>query len=59
MLNDDWGVLRQGSFVGEQIVNANINDAGQYVYESFNAPETSYVRGPSLWEVRVGVKYSF
>ncbi|MDG1122589.1 MAG: TonB-dependent receptor, partial [Glaciecola sp.] len=59
MLNDDWGVLRQGSFVGEQIVNAHINDAGQYVYESFNAPETSYVRGPSLWEVRVGVKYSF
>jgi len=59
MLNDDWGVLRQGSFVGERIVNAHINDAGQYVYESFNAPKTSYVRGPSLWEVRVGVKYSF
>ena len=59
MLNDDWGVLRQGSFVGERAINAYINDAGQYVYESFNAPETSFSRGPSLWEVRVGVKYSF
>jgi hypothetical protein len=59
MLNDDWGVLRQGSFVGENIVNANINDAGQYVFERFNEPSTSFQRGPSLWEIRMGVKYSF
>ncbi|WP_299080147.1 TonB-dependent receptor [uncultured Paraglaciecola sp.] len=59
MLNDDWGVLKQGSFVGDDIIEASINDQGQYSYNEFLPFEQSVVRSPSLWEVRVGVKYKF
>ncbi len=60
LLNDDWGILRQGSFVGEGVVGMTINDAGQYSYNTFNAPSMQTVQNaPSLWEVRLGVKYSF
>jgi hypothetical protein len=58
-LNSDWGILRQGSFVGDNVVEAHINDQGQYVFNRFFEPGTSYVRSPSLWEVRVGVNYRF
>ena len=61
MLNDDWGVMRKGSFVGNRMVEASINDAGQYVYEAFNDgnQEQDIQVGPSLWEVRLGVSYDF
>ncbi|WP_404343202.1 carboxypeptidase regulatory-like domain-containing protein [Pseudoalteromonas mariniglutinosa] len=61
MLNDDWGVLRKGSFVGNKMVEVNINDAGQYVYSNFSArsAEQSIQRDASLWEMRVGVRYTF
>lgn len=59
LLNDSWGDFRQGSFVGDRVVNASLNDSGQYVYESFNTVDQSVVRSASLWEIRVGVKYTF
>jgi outer membrane receptor for ferrienterochelin and colicin len=59
LLNDDWGVMKQGSFVGDDVISATINDAGQYVYNSFFPTEQSTVNAPSLWEVRFGVKYKF
>lgn len=59
LLNDSWGDFRQGSFVGDRVVEASLNDSGQYVYTSFNTAEQSIARGPSLWEIRVGVKYTF
>ena len=59
LLNDDWGVMKQGSFVGDDIISATINANGQYVYNSYNASPQSNVTAPSLWEVRVGVKYRF
>ncbi len=59
LLNDDWGVLRQGSFVSEAVVNAEIVD-GQYVYnEYFEATKQTIQEDASLWEIRVGVKYNF
>ncbi len=58
-LNSDWGVLKQGSFVGENVIDAYINDQGQYVFNQFFEPGTSYSRSPSLWEVRVGFNYKF
>lgn len=61
MLNDDWGVMRKGSFVGHQMVEASINDQGQYVFEEFysgNEEQTVQIE-PSLWEVRVGLTYKF
>lgn len=59
MLNDKWGDFRQGSFVGDEVIQVDLNDEGQYVYSNFFAPEQSVVRGPSLWEVRLGVNYKF
>jgi hypothetical protein len=56
LLNDSGGDFRQGSFVGDRVVEASLNDSGQYVYESFDASEQSVARAPSLWEIRVGVK---
>lgn len=59
LLNDDWGVLRQGSFVSEAVVNATIED-GKYHYNEFIAPSVQTVyEDASLWEVRVGVNYKF
>ncbi|KXI29260.1 TonB-dependent receptor [Paraglaciecola hydrolytica] len=59
LLNDDWGVFRQGSFVGDDVIAAYINDQGQYVYNRYLPSEQGINRGASLWEVRMGVKYRF
>ncbi len=61
MLNDDWGVMSKGNFVGNRMVRATINDEGQYVYSRFNDgnQEQAIQYKPSLWEVRVGVSYKF
>lgn len=60
-LNDDWGVLKQGNFVSESVVDATVNQNGQYVYNTFfGADQRDNVqRGASLWEIRVGLSYRF
>lgn len=61
LLNDDWGVLKQGNFVSESVIDATINDNGQYVYNEFFGADQreGIVQGASLWEIRVGVNYRF
>ena len=59
LINDQWGDFRQGSFGGDEVIAADFNDAGQYEYSAFSRPEQSVSRGPSLWEIRVGVNYRF
>lgn len=61
LLNDDWGVLEEAGFPYYQsIVDASINDQGQFVYEEFFEPAgQGRVTDASLWEVRLGVKYRF
>ena len=59
LLNDEWGDFRQGSFVGERVIDASVNDMGQYVYSDFFAAEESVNRGASLYEIRVGINYRF
>ncbi len=61
MMNDDWGVMTKGSFVGNRMVEASINDAGQYVYEEFNQgnEEQEVQNAASLWQIRVGIEYKF
>lgn len=59
LLNDEWGDFRQGSFVGEEVIDVNLADNGSYEYSNFRAPSQSLSRGPSLWEVRIGVNYRF
>ena len=61
MMNDSWGVMNKGAFVGNRMVEATINDQGQYVYESFNkGNEDQEVQNrASLWQIRVGINYKF
>lgn len=61
LLNDDWGTYKKGSFVGNRMVSMNIDDQGRYVYNGFNEgnQDTSVERDASLWEMRVGVRYTF
>ena len=61
MMNDDWGVMTKGSFVGNRMVEASINGNGQYVYEEFNSgnEDQEIQNAASLWQVRVGIDYKF
>jgi hypothetical protein len=61
MLNDDWGVLKKGSFVGNKMISTSIDDEGRYVYSGFNANNagTTIESSASVWEMRIGVKYTF
>lgn len=61
MLNDDWGVLKKGSFVGNRMIKTSIDDQGRYVYSDFNPNngKTATQSSASVWEMRVGVRYTF
>ncbi|HEY7776078.1 MAG TPA: TonB-dependent receptor [Kineobactrum sp.] len=61
LLNDDWGVMYEASFPrSQQLVDASINDQGQYVFERFFEPaQQSRVASASLWQLRIGVSYDF
>lgn len=61
MLNDDWGVLKKGSFVGNSMVTVELDDQGRYVYSDFNPNngKTATQSSASVWEMRVGVRYTF
>lgn len=59
LLNDDWGVLKQGSFL-QGAVTATVTDDNKYSFNKFNNPSPqSRVTDPSLWEMKLGVKYKF
>ncbi|WP_102797521.1 TonB-dependent receptor [Bowmanella denitrificans] len=61
LLNSDWGIQRRGPFNAASVVDAEMNDDGTYTINGVNpenAAESVYNPG-SLWEVRLGVKYSF
>jgi hypothetical protein len=60
-LNDDWGIQRRGPFNVASVVDASMNADGTYLINRVSpsqADESIYTAG-SLWEVRIGVKYSF
>ncbi|WP_288984894.1 TonB-dependent receptor [uncultured Pseudoalteromonas sp.] len=61
LLNDDWGVLKKGSFVGNKVIKTSIDDEGRYVYSDFNSSNvgTTTESSASVWQMRVGVKYTF
>lgn len=60
MLDDSWGVQYDAQFFSQQVVEMSVNDAGQYVYESFrNRSLTDPLEIRSLWEVIVGVQFEF
>ncbi|MBB1346964.1 TonB-dependent receptor [Pseudoalteromonas sp. SG45-2] len=61
LLNDDWGVLKKGSFVGNRVISTSIDDDGRYVYSGFNSNNvgTTTENSASVWQMRVGVRYTF
>jgi len=61
MINDDWGVMKQGQFVGNRMVEMSIQDDGKYFYDTFNAgnEDQKFYKDASVWEMRVGVSYDF
>ncbi|CCQ10967.1 Oar-like outer membrane protein protein, OmpA family [Pseudoalteromonas luteoviolacea B = ATCC 29581] len=60
LLNDDWGIMKKGNFVGNNVVDMKYEN-GKYIYSNFNAAsvDSSFQKDPSLWEMRVGVRYTF
>jgi hypothetical protein len=60
MINDDWGVMKQGQFVGNRMVEMSIED-DKYVYEKFNDgnQDQTFYKDSSLWEMRIGISYDF
>ena len=60
LLNDEWGILREASFPQSQGVVDVDRVGSQYVFNEFAPPaNTTRVTDPSLWEVRVGLRYKF
>lgn len=69
LINDEWGVMREQSFPGvQQLVGLSTGAGGtppaiangQYQYATFFSPAPQgRVADASLWEVRMGVNYSF
>ncbi|PKH88049.1 carboxypeptidase regulatory-like domain-containing protein [Colwellia sp. Bg11-28] len=61
MINDDWGVMKQGEFVGNRMVEMSVQDDGKYLYEGFNSgnEDQNFYKDASVWEMRVGVSYDF
>lgn len=61
LLNDDWGVLREASFpLYQAVVDATLTADGQYQFNQFLQPNAQgRVTEASLWEARIGLRYSF
>lgn len=61
LLNDEWGILREASFpLAQGVVDVDRNAAGQYIFQEYIQPAgQSRVTDASLWEIRVGLRYSF
>lgn len=60
LLNDSWCVLKEAGFPRtDDVVDMEIVD-GKYVYEAFvNPGGQSRATQASLWEMRIGLKYTF
>ena len=60
LLNDDWGRVTDAQYFPVRVVDAEIDDQGRFVYNSFSdrSLERVYV-GPSLWEARLGFDIRF
>lgn len=60
LLNSDWGVQTDAKFYSVQVVDATLNDEGQYVFEKFTRQDVNNVLPErSLWEIRAGIQIQF
>ncbi len=59
-LNKDWGKVYDAQFFSIDVVDAQVNAQGQYVYTSFTDRQlTNLVENRSLWEIRAGLEIRF
>ncbi|MEL7296837.1 MAG: TonB-dependent receptor, partial [Pseudomonadota bacterium] len=59
-LNKDWGKVYDAQFFSIDVVDADINDDGQYVYTDFtDRPLTNLIENRSLWSIRMGLEVRF
>lgn len=59
-LSEDWGKVWDAQFFPVEVVESDVNDAGQYVFTRFTDREASdLIESRSNWELRVGVGLNF
>ncbi len=59
-ISEDSGQVWDAQFAPPQIVESELNDAGQYVYNTFSDRDISdLIESRSNWEVRIGVGFRF
>ncbi|MBX2857407.1 MAG: TonB-dependent receptor, partial [Cellvibrionaceae bacterium] len=60
LLNDEWGLQTDAQFFSQEVVDAQINNRGQYVYSNFREPRVNnYLQGISVWQARIGIEFDF
>ncbi len=63
LLNDEWGQLKEHGFPGnaELYSISGVDSAGRLIINSFNprVDQAAVINSASLWQVRLGVKYTF
>jgi hypothetical protein len=59
-LNEDWGNVWDAQFFSVQVVESDVNDQGQYVFNNFaDRPISDLIEARSNWEVRLGLGFQF
>jgi hypothetical protein len=59
-LSEDWGKVWDAQFFTPQVIDSDVNDAGQYVFNEFtDRPISDLIESRSNWEVRIGVGFRF
>jgi len=60
LLNNEWGHQWDAQFSPQEVVDVSINEAGQYVFDSFSSPDINDLQEfRSLWEIKAGIRTSF
>ena len=60
LINDDWGTQYDAQFFSIEAVGADVNDQGQFVYNTFTDQSVNdIIEIPSLWSVRLGLEIDF
>lgn len=60
LLNDDWGKITDSVFFTPIFVDADVNGAGQFVFNDFDRVDMERtINNSSLWEARIGFDVRF
>jgi hypothetical protein len=64
LLNSDWGQVHRMTFPQQILVDYDVNDNGQYVYqERFGGSDvrnwSEFMQEESVWRIKLGLRYNF